>query len=237
MRSRARFRARGERSPRKDGGRGSSDVKIPKGPGPAGSTRPSGRPPPILAAQRRGREFLLVHRLFRSHRTGEVIHPVFLRPAFPPRWHYDVLRGLDHFQSADARRDKRLSEAVTWSGASVAPTGGGTWSTASAADRSSLKWSGSANPRVGTRFAPCVSCAGGKGVLGESLPPSARRRLPPNGYTRECSTDRGGPGRPAPHLPRIPVPAGSHGRVGQGKRVARLLAPVRTPAGPGTTFG
>jgi hypothetical protein len=68
----------------------------------------------LLVAQRRGREFLLVHRLFRSHRTGEVIHPVFLRPAFPPRWHYDVLRGLDHFQAADARRDKRLTDVVTW---------------------------------------------------------------------------------------------------------------------------
>ena len=30
----------------------------------------------IQAAQRRGREFLLVHRLFRSHRTGEVIKPI-----------------------------------------------------------------------------------------------------------------------------------------------------------------
>src|SRR5262249_28520018 len=32
----------------------------------------------MRAAQRRGREFLLVHRLFRSHRTGAVIKPIFL---------------------------------------------------------------------------------------------------------------------------------------------------------------
>ncbi len=37
------------------------------------------------AAQRCGREFLLVHRLFRSHRTGEIIKPIFTRFAFPPR--------------------------------------------------------------------------------------------------------------------------------------------------------
>jgi hypothetical protein len=66
----------------------------------------------VREAQRRGREFLLVHRLFRSHRTGEVMKPEFTRFSFPPRWHYDVLRALDYFQSANAARDRRLAEAV-----------------------------------------------------------------------------------------------------------------------------
>jgi hypothetical protein len=66
----------------------------------------------IQAAEKRGREFLLVHRLFRSHRTGEIIKPEFLRFAFPPRWHYDILRGLDHFQAVGAPRDPRLAEAI-----------------------------------------------------------------------------------------------------------------------------
>ena len=66
----------------------------------------------VRAAQRRGREFLLVHRLFRSHRTGEVIKPVFLRLSFPPQWHYDVLRALDHFQAVGAPRDARLSDGI-----------------------------------------------------------------------------------------------------------------------------
>jgi hypothetical protein len=66
----------------------------------------------VRAAQRRGREFLLVHRLFRSHRSGEIIKPIFLRFAFPPRWHYDVLRALDHFQAVNAPRDPRLREAI-----------------------------------------------------------------------------------------------------------------------------
>jgi hypothetical protein len=66
----------------------------------------------VRAAQRRAREFLLVHRLFRSHRSGEVIKPAFVRFAFPPRWHYDILRALDYFQAVDAPRDARLSEAI-----------------------------------------------------------------------------------------------------------------------------
>jgi hypothetical protein len=66
----------------------------------------------VRAAQRRGREFLLAHRLFRSHRTGEVIKPVFVRFAFPPRWHYDILRALDYFQAVDAPRDSRLADAI-----------------------------------------------------------------------------------------------------------------------------
>ncbi len=66
----------------------------------------------IRSAQSRGREFLLQHRLFRSHRTGEVITQDFLRLAHPPRWHYDVLRALDYFREVDAPRDERLSDAI-----------------------------------------------------------------------------------------------------------------------------
>src|SRR5207302_7551574 len=66
----------------------------------------------VRAAQRRGREFLLMHRLFRSDRTGEIIKPVFMLFAFPPRWHYDILRALDYFQSVDAPCDERLSDAI-----------------------------------------------------------------------------------------------------------------------------
>jgi hypothetical protein len=66
----------------------------------------------MRAAQRRGREFLLVHRLFRSHRTGEIIKPIFIRFSFPPRWHYDILRALDYFQAVDAPRDPRLTDAI-----------------------------------------------------------------------------------------------------------------------------
>jgi hypothetical protein len=66
----------------------------------------------VQAAQRRGREFLLVHRLFRSHRTGEIIKPLFIRFSFPPRWHYDILRALDYFQAVNAPFDPRLADAI-----------------------------------------------------------------------------------------------------------------------------
>jgi hypothetical protein len=66
----------------------------------------------IRAAQSGGREFLLRHRLFKSHRTGNVIKPEFKLFAFPPRWHYDVLRALDYFQRVGAKRDSRLADAM-----------------------------------------------------------------------------------------------------------------------------
>ena len=59
-----------------------------------------------------GPRFFLRHRLYRSHRTGEVAIPGSTRfPAFP-EWHFDVLRGLEHFAAVDAPRDARLGDAV-----------------------------------------------------------------------------------------------------------------------------
>ena len=66
----------------------------------------------VQSAQLRARDFLLEHRLYRSHRTGEVVHPAMTRFSFPPRWHYDVLRGLDYFQEAGAAKDGRLDDAI-----------------------------------------------------------------------------------------------------------------------------
>jgi hypothetical protein len=66
----------------------------------------------IRRAQRQGREFLLAHRLFRSHRTGNIIKSEFTRFSFPPRWHYDILRALDYFRDVNAPRDPRLGEAI-----------------------------------------------------------------------------------------------------------------------------
>ncbi len=66
----------------------------------------------IQAAQARALEFMLAHRLFRSDKTNAVISPYFLKMAFPPRWHYDVLRGLDYFRRINVRRDPRFGEAI-----------------------------------------------------------------------------------------------------------------------------
>lgn len=66
----------------------------------------------IWVAQERGREFLLLHRLFRSHRTGKVVDSRMTRFFFPPRWHYDILRSLDYFQSVEAPFDERMNDAL-----------------------------------------------------------------------------------------------------------------------------
>ena len=49
-----------------------------------------------------GREFFLHHRLYKSHRDDTVANPAFTKPSFPPRRHYDLLRGLDHFATTNA---------------------------------------------------------------------------------------------------------------------------------------
>lgn len=66
----------------------------------------------VARATQTGNEFFLRHRLYKSHRTGEVAIRGSTRfPAFP-EWHFDVLRGLEHFAESDAPRDDRLSDAV-----------------------------------------------------------------------------------------------------------------------------
>jgi hypothetical protein len=66
----------------------------------------------VAAAQDSAHAFLLEHRLYRSHRTGQVVDPAMTQMRFPPRWHYDFLRALDYFQSLNAPRDERLEEAI-----------------------------------------------------------------------------------------------------------------------------
>jgi len=63
-------------------------------------------------AWRRGAPFFLDHQVYRSRRTGEVVNPAFTRFPFPPQWHFDVLRGLEHFRAAGSAPDPRLGDAV-----------------------------------------------------------------------------------------------------------------------------
>ena len=66
----------------------------------------------VTAARRRGEEYLLERRLFRRRSTGEVPADRFLQFSWPPRWHHDVLRALDHFRRAGDAPDPRVAEAV-----------------------------------------------------------------------------------------------------------------------------
>ena len=66
----------------------------------------------VTAARRRAEEFLLERALFRRLSTGELANSAFLTFAFPPRYHYDVLRALDYLRDADVRPDVRVRDAV-----------------------------------------------------------------------------------------------------------------------------
>lgn len=66
----------------------------------------------LQTAAQAAREFILMHQLFRSDRTSQIIHPDFLRFHFPPRWHYNILRCLDYFRYAEVPYDDRMREAL-----------------------------------------------------------------------------------------------------------------------------
>ena len=65
-----------------------------------------------IAARRRGEAYLLERKLFRRKSTGEVVNPSWLQFSFPTRWHYDVLRALEHFREAGDPPDQRVDEAI-----------------------------------------------------------------------------------------------------------------------------
>ncbi len=65
----------------------------------------------LQSAAASSREFILIHQLYKSDRTGEIIHKDFLRLSFPGRWHYDILRALDYFQNAGVPWDERMRPA------------------------------------------------------------------------------------------------------------------------------
>jgi hypothetical protein len=75
--------------------------------------RATGGSAETVAARKRGEEYLLERKLFRRKSTGEVVNPAWLQFSFPPRWHYDVLRGLDYFQSVGEPPDSRVDEAIS----------------------------------------------------------------------------------------------------------------------------
>lgn len=66
----------------------------------------------VTDARSRAHEYLLERRLLRRLSTGEVIEPVWTQLAFPPLWHFDVLRALDHLRAAGVPQDAGVEEAV-----------------------------------------------------------------------------------------------------------------------------
>jgi len=74
--------------------------------------RATGGSAAVREARRSGEEYILERNLFRRKSSGDVVDPAFLEFAFPYYWRYDVLRALDYFRHAGAKRDPRMAEAV-----------------------------------------------------------------------------------------------------------------------------
>jgi hypothetical protein len=68
--------------------------------------------PGLTAARQKGEAYLLDRRMFRRLSTGAVVNPEWLQFSFPPRYLYDVLRGLDYLRSAGVEPDERAAEAI-----------------------------------------------------------------------------------------------------------------------------
>jgi hypothetical protein len=66
----------------------------------------------LEAAANSSREFLLMHQLYLSDRTGQVIKSEFTRLPYPHRWRYNNLRALDHFAYIGAPYDERMGKAL-----------------------------------------------------------------------------------------------------------------------------
>ncbi|MBL7884460.1 MAG: hypothetical protein JNL69_10360 [Bacteroidia bacterium] len=68
----------------------------------------------ISDAIKTGVEFILIHRLFLSDHTGQIIDKNFLKLTYPCRWKYDILRAMDYFQYAGINWDNRMTEALDY---------------------------------------------------------------------------------------------------------------------------
>ncbi|WP_234567829.1 prenyltransferase/squalene oxidase repeat-containing protein [Rhodohalobacter sp. 614A] len=66
----------------------------------------------LKKARKSAEEFILMHQLFISDRTGEIIKQGFLKFPYPPRWKYDILKALDYFRYSGAEWDDRMQPAI-----------------------------------------------------------------------------------------------------------------------------
>jgi hypothetical protein len=75
-------------------------------------SEPAYRSGEIAEAVSSGAEFLLKHRLYKSHRSGEIFDRKMTMLSYPFRWRYDILRALDWFRYAGRPYDPRMDEAL-----------------------------------------------------------------------------------------------------------------------------
>jgi hypothetical protein len=64
------------------------------------------------SAANRAAELFLEHRLFRRHGSEGPIHPQWIKPRYPPYWHYDILQALHLLRRMGKVTDARASDAL-----------------------------------------------------------------------------------------------------------------------------
>ena len=134
--------------------------------------RATGGTPQTVESRRRGQEYLLERSLFRRESTGEPVKLTYLQFSFPPHWHDDVLRALDHFREAGGAPDERLTEAVELVRDKQRPDA--TWlldNTHPGAVRFPSR-TATAGPAAGTLSVRCACCGGTSNHPAEPALPS-----------------------------------------------------------------
>lgn len=63
-------------------------------------------------AESQALEFMLAHRMYKSDKTGKIVHERMTYLTFPSYWHYKVLRGLDYMRTTPQIGDPRLADAI-----------------------------------------------------------------------------------------------------------------------------
>lgn len=66
----------------------------------------------LTSMQRSAEEFLLNHKLYKSDKTGQVIHKNMTMLSYPYRWKYNVMRALDYFRFANRPYDSRMQDGL-----------------------------------------------------------------------------------------------------------------------------
>ena len=66
----------------------------------------------LQEAAKTSEEFILLHQLYISDRTGKIMRPEFLRLPYPSRWKYDILKALDYFRMSGLEYDVRMQPAL-----------------------------------------------------------------------------------------------------------------------------
>jgi hypothetical protein len=66
----------------------------------------------IIESIKKAHEFILIHKLYKSDKTDDIINEKMTMLSYPSRWKYDILRCMDYFRSIDLDYDGRMKDAL-----------------------------------------------------------------------------------------------------------------------------